>query len=436
MKKNITIIVLSILVQSAGKEHTPLKLTQPDMVIPLELQAYALVPTYSSEIKFPGIYNDSFRLKLSTGFLEKQEDEENYLWHPLTGYDNTSCVCKCNVPFLAVEKSFRSVASGMYLGNFSTDSRDYTSLSFTDSVKSIDRFGVGLNGALWLKSTSTYFKGISFWGEGVFKHRTAHIAQTDDWKRIHTHYYYKRKMGIGLITGTFSFFEGQYSIVKIGYGKDIVSINERQLDTLLFSVENLLYSTELIDSSVDNSFNCIEIGHIVNKKKINYGISAGVDRTNSDYENIDSDSSRAFIKGFFANEFRLNRLLVYTGVDFQYGVTLFNKSKHRVSYMNLIHEYSLNKAFHCINISIPAFGVVNVNEKVGVMIGCTMMYSYMRSNYNLKAGLTNEAIKSSVDFVLYPLNIQYAPSSKVMISINPKIDNSLLIGGLQISYEL
>lgn len=435
--KKIIIIALSTVVSGFGQSSKPKVMTQLDNIIPSGLRFCDLLDNFSSLVEFPGVSNDSsLSLKLKAGFNNNADDDKNYFEHPLTKYDYKSKKLPGLKPFLSMEKSFNNSTSGIYIGNFSTTSAKHNSLTTEDTVKTFKNAGIALNGAIWINPQNlSYIKGFSLWGCGDYDNRNTHFANIDDWKKLHTQYSYKRKYGQGLFTSTFSFLDNQYWILSFGYGKDIVSSEEKRLDTLFFSSNSYLSSIEFFDGSYDISYSSFEVGHIQKNKELSIGVFIGGDRTNIGFEKIDKDSSVFHTNGFFTKKIKFDRLLLYTGVDFKYSNTLYNNSSSRVGYLKLAKEYTVDRMSHKINFLIPLFGILTIGQKANIMVGIDLLYSWYKSNYDFCTSSKNEVKNSMFDFILYPLNLVYKPNSKMSISLSPKFEKEFFIGSLEITYE-
>jgi hypothetical protein len=422
--------VLQILERSFAE----IKLTQIDIITPSGLKTCDSLPTLSSSVNFPGIFNESSTLNLKTGFFKKPNHDKGYLWQPLTAYDNNTNLMSLFMPYISATKPFKALSSGLYFGNIKTSSTTHNAFSLADSIKSFENSGIKMNGALWLNPNIKYLKGISLWAEGGYQKRDVHFGDIDDWKRIHTLFNYKRKHGKGLLSSTFSFIDKHYSILRFKYGKDIVTANETQLDTLFFSNDSYLTSEVEIDSSFEESEIGIEMGHIIRTKNYCMGLFIGGDRSNVDYEDSEKDSSKIFINAFYNKGFSWEKLLFYTGADFTYSGTLYKKSINSVGYIDLMKEYTIDRMAHSINLSIPLFAILKINSKLKLMTGLDFSFNYLNTNYDFKAGINNKSKHSAFDYQFYPLNVRYSPNTRLSISVNPYFDKDILIGGLDICY--
>lgn len=427
---NVIILVAFLIIPI----HANKKMTQLDVIIPSGLTLLDSLNRISTTVKFPGIYLDTSEFKAVTGFFNNEESGNDYLGHPLTQYDSQENLFTNLTPYLSAQKSFSIFSSGIYLGNLRTGSKIHNALSTADSIKTFDKTGVNLNGAIWIVPKIKFIKGISLWVEGDHQNRDAHFANIDGWKRIHTNFEYKRKYGRGLLSSTFSFFKNQYWVLRFGYGKDIVSAEEHRLDTLFFSNDSYLTSSERFDKSFDKSNTGMEIGQIIKFNKGNLSIFIGGDRTNIDYEKSEKDSSRFYINAYIFKGIRLKQILLYTGLDFTYSGSLFNESNHRIGYMDLTKEYTVDRMSHYIDLNAPIFGVLTIGDKFKLMSGIDFAYDLKKSNYDFTTGTKNMSGFSSINFILYPLNIQYAPKPNTLISISPKFEKEIFIGSLEIRY--
>lgn len=425
------IMIIQIIVHS----YAEIQMTQLDIVTPSGLKTCDSLPTFSSSVKFPGLFKEPAALNLKTGFFKKPNSDKNYLWQPLTAFDNNANLTQHFLPYISAVKSFKNFSSGIYLGNFETFSKTHNALSLVDSNKSFENSRIKLNGALWLNPNIDLLAGVSLWAEGDYQKRDVHFGDLDDWKRIHTLYEYKRKYGKGILSSTFSFMDKHYSILRFKYGKDKVNANEEQLDTLYFSNESYLTSEVDIDSSYEESEIGIEIGHMFMKEDYRLGVFLGGDRTNVDFEDSEKDSSKIFINAFYNRGFSWEKLLLYTGADFTYSGTLYNKSGNYVGYIDLMKEYTVDRMAHSINITIPLFAILKINSKLKLMTGMDFTYNYLGTNYDFKAGIYNKSRHSAFDYQFCPLNIRYSPNTRLSISVNPYFDrDNILIGGLDICY--
>ena len=414
--------------------HANTKMTQLDVITPSGLIVHDSLNRISTNVKYPGLFLDTSEFKAVTGFIDDEENSSDYLGHPLTQYDSQQNFFTNMTPYLSAQKSFPGFCSGIYLGNFSANSKIHNALSTTDSIKTFDKSGIKLNGAIWFVPKIEFFKGISLWVEGVHQNRDAHFANIDGWKRIHTNFEYKRKYGYGLLSSTFSFFNNQYSFLRFGYGKDNVKSEEQRLDTLFFSNDSYLDSDENFDKSFEKYNSNAEIGHMLKFGGYNFGVFIGGDRTNFDYEKSEKDSSRFYVNSFIYKGFNLKKVLLYTGLNFTYSGSLFNESNHRLGYIDLAKEYTVDRMSHYIDLNAPIYGVITIGDKFTLMSGIDFAYDYKKSNYDFSTGTKNMSGFSSIDFILYPLIFQYAPKPNTSISISPKFDDEIFIGSLEIRY--
>lgn len=415
--------------------HANKNITQLDVITPAGLMVYDSLNKVSTTVKYPGLYIDSSRFKAITGCIDNGENSNDYVGYPSTQYDNQVTMFTNMVPYLSAQMSFPSFISGIYLGDFSVSSKTHNALSAVDSIKTFEKYGVKLNGAVWYVPKINYLKGISFWAEGVHQNRDTHFANVDGWKRIHTNYEYKRNYASGLLSSTFSFFKNQFSFLRFGYGKDKISAEEQRLDTLFFSNESYLTSAENIDKSFENYTVNMEIGHMLKLNGWNLGVFIGGDRTNFSYKKSEMDSSQFYVNTFMYKGFNLKKLVLYTGLRVAYSGNLFNKSRYGLGYLDLAKEYTVDRMSHYIDVHVPLFGVVKIGDKFTLMSGIDLLYNMKKSNYNFTAGTENISGFSLIDCILYPLNIQYAPTPKTLMSISPKFNKDNFIGSFEFRYE-
>lgn len=434
MMHNRTLKVLIPVVFLIVPIHANWKMTQLDVVTPSGSLLYDSLQRTSTIVKYPGFFIDTSDFKAVTGFIDNEENGNDYSGYPLVQYDRRDNLFTNMTPYISAQKSFSNFSSGVYLGNLSVGSNIHNALSIADSINSFDKSGVKLNGALWIVPKLKFIKGLSMWAEGDHQTRKVHITDIDGWKRVHTLYKYRRTFGNGLLSGTFSFIENRYWILRAGYGNDVVGSEEQRNDTMVFSDNNYITSFENIDNSFEKSNSVMEIGHILKFNDGNMGLFAGATRTNIDYGENEKDSSRLYVNAFISKGIEVQRIFLQIGADFTYSGTFYNESYHRTGYLRLLKKYKVHRMSHLVNMDVPFCGVVSIGDKFKLISGIDFAYTFKRSNYDFTNGTKNISGFSSIDCILSPLNVQYAPQPNTLISISPKIDKEILIGSFEIRH--
>ncbi len=412
-------------------------MTQSDVIAPSGLRFLKPLMQYSSSVIFPGYLPDTSILRASAGFLDKQR-KTDFLWHPLTAYDADNGLGGL-APYVSLERAFAGVRSGLYLGNFHTGSRVHNATEPRDTIKNFEKKDVALNGALWILPPIRYIQGISLWAEGNSRQRTVHAANTDSWKRLHTHYDFQREYGKAVVTCGASFFENDYWSVRAGYAQNHVDAREIQLDTLHFSHGgNYINSLNLLDSSFQMTNASLAIGHTFHfeQLRMHAGILLGGDRTRLDLGSTIRDSSRFFVKAYGEKLISAQKLVLIAGYNLTYSGTLYNQSGHVLSYRRLAEQFNTGKMAHALKARLPLFGSVAIGKKLDGMAGVEAVFDYRSSNYNFAAGLPADYVHSDFRVNLYPLNVRFKPNEGLAVSVSPRLDDEIFFGSLQLDYTL
>jgi hypothetical protein len=413
-----------------------MKISPMDEIIPSGLRVHDSVRTPSSTIDFPGFSTDSSSFNLQTGFFTNDAIVADNTSHPLTIHDDASTARFPLTPYLTVEKSIAGIKTGVYLGNIQTDFATYHASSPADTVSTYNKEAVTLHGALWCIPNVKYVKGLSFRGEGNYRTRATHFTNNDEWKKIHTFHDYERKYIKGVFTAGFSFWENDFWIVRLMYGKNITDAEERRADTLFFSNDNYLHSNERIVGSFETSSPGMEIGHLyaLPARKMTIGCIVGADRTNIDYENAESDSSTVFFNGFIEKKYDVRGFTFFTGIDLLYSGTFFGHSDQWIGYGQLARDYSMKRMAHNLKIKAPLFSILSIGTKIRLMTGAECSLDYRKSNHDFLSKSSKKRLDAGFDIELYPLNIEYSPSKNWSLAFSPAINDDIVAGCFELRY--
>jgi hypothetical protein len=425
-------IILGAFLVAAGFAET-VKTHMSD-VIPSNLILSDSLDWIRTASAYPGLRARHTQTRIAAGFTRYLPDNHKYDGIPESFCEDQNNPVANLSPYLAAQLAGAHLSSGVYLGNFHTDAADHHASVPDDTMKELTQSKVHLDGAIWVAADTRVFKGASLLTEGEYVKRNAHYADIDISRRIHSLFAQKRKHGAGTLTGVFCFDPALTGIIRVGYGKDIVTATEKRLDTLWFTTDNFITASGKLDSSHEQTLAKLEVGGIARFEAMHLGLFLAGDRAHSDYVHGDTDSSRFSINVFFGKRIAIQKLELFAGLDIACQGVLYNKSESRLGYWHLAQAYTTGRMSHGGAAKASMFGAVPIGARVKAMAGFSFLYDYRLSNYDASRGVVARQKQVRERFLLHPFSVRYQPGPKTTITVSPKIDDAVVIGSAEVAY--
>lgn len=384
---------------------------------------------------YPGLFQTATKLRISAGYLKQDNSAASYMWQPVSSYDNNRNEGNFS-PYLLAQIEKKNILSGVYLGNVVSDFANHNSSSPLDTVNSFNKDHISMEGGLWVAPNLRILKGISFYSRGNYLNRNMHFLNAGEWKDLHTIYNYNLESGYGILSALFAINDKNSICARFEYGKNIISANEQQLDTLIFSKNSFVSSNLTRDSSHTTTLSGCYLDYLFqpSKKSSIYGIKFGANRTNIDLKSSSADSTMGNVSCFAQKILVFDPLSFYTGAILEYAAIFYNKAPSRLGYYDLVTECTWSKSNYLIDIQMPLVIGFKIGNQFELLGGAQLHFNHNNSNYDFYNDVSVKSSSSHYGIEFLPISFRYSSKKHIIFSCTPSIDSKFVVSGIDISY--